>query len=182
MNLYAPVPNFDQPIDALYICHDNILRRMQSIRHMVDQIATEGSGAFAGQIESWREIFSFIDHSIANHTRDEEEGLFPMLRDSIGGPVQEMLAQHDWAEETERWLRERFELLIDTEAGNAAGMLQAFTSRATELARFYEDHIALENETIFPEARRALAEEQLAELGGLMRAHRRLTIDLPAGL
>jgi len=180
MNLYAPVPNFDEPIDALYICHDNILRRMDSIRHMADQIATDGDGAFSGQIESWREIFSFIDHSIANHTRDEEEGLFPMLRDRLGAPVREMETQHDWAEETERWLRERFELLID--ADDRAGMLPEFIRRATELARFYEAHIALENETIFPEARTALAGEQLAELGRLMRAHRRITIDLPAGL
>ncbi len=39
------------------------------------------------------------------------------------------------------------------------------------------DTMAAIKQTFFQEC-----EEQLAELGGLMRAHRRLTIDLPAGL
>ena len=113
MNLYAPVPNFDEPIDALYICHDNILRRMKSIETMAAALTEQGPTALPGQIESWREIFSFFAHSIANHTRDEEEGLFPMLREKLGTPVDEMLAQHNWSEQTERWLALFDETLIE---------------------------------------------------------------------
>jgi hemerythrin-like domain-containing protein len=178
MNLYAAVPNFDEPIDALHICHDNILRRMKSIETMAADLAAQGPTVFAGQIEIWREIFSFFAHSIANHTRDEEEGLFPMLHGKLDGPVEEMLAQHDWSEESERWLLKRFERLCESDAPSHEDLAE-FARRAVELARFYERHIAFENETIFPQARKALDQEQIAALGRLMRSHRRISIGLP---
>jgi hemerythrin-like domain-containing protein len=182
MQLFASVPDFNRPIEALYICHENILKRMSMIDTMGREILAEGAAAFSRQIESWREIFSFIEHSIGNHTRDEEEGLFPLLAEHRGTPVENLLADHDEAERTEAWLAERFETLAaDEETGTAEGLVE-FADRALWLADFYRRHIALENEMVFPEAERTLTEEEKRDLGLKMRRHRNITITIPEGL
>lgn len=176
MELYARVPDFDQPIDALYICHDNIIRRMDTMDAMAEVILCEGKLGFDRQIEVWREIFSFFEHSIGNHTRDEEAGLFPMLAEAMGEAVSLLHADHERAGQIERWLMATFEKMTEGEIDTVT--LIEFARRARELAHFYKVHIQEENNVLFPAARRLLNQEQLRDLGQLMRRHRRIEITL----
>ncbi len=182
MQLFAAVPDFNEPIDALYICHENILKRMAAIETMAREILELGDPAFRKQIEIWREIFSFIDHSIANHTRDEEEGLFPLLAERTATTLDGLRAEHEQAEENERWLAARFAELLESPPHTTEATLGEFAGRATELAEFYRRHIAVENEMVFPAARTALSGEEKQALGELMRRHRNITVTLPQGL
>lgn len=182
MQLFAAVPDFNEPIDALYICHENILKRMSTIETMAQRILEQGDPAFREQIEVWREIFSFIDHSIANHTRDEEEGLFPLLGERIGTPLAGLQAEHEQAEENERWLAGRFAELLAPSTDATGTLLEEFAARAMALAGFYRRHIAVENEMVFPAARTALSDQEKMELGALMRRHRNIAITLPQEL
>jgi hemerythrin-like domain-containing protein len=177
MELTGRVPDFDQPIDALYICHDNILRRIDQIDALAEAILCEGRFAFDRQAEVWREIFSFFRHSVGNHTKDEEGGLFPMLERELGEKVALLHADHERATQIEAWLVSTFEKMTAGEA--ATETVVEFARRARELAHFYRVHISEENEILFPAARRILSPEQLRDLGAQMRRNRRIEIDLP---
>jgi hemerythrin-like domain-containing protein len=173
MQLLARIPNFDEPIDALEICHENILKRMDTMAALAGRIEERGTEALKDDREIWRELFSFITHNIANHSRDEEEGLFPLLREPLGAMIDELERDHGWAEETERYLIDAFEKMTDANIP-AASDLKVFAERASSLAAFYRRHIEQENGVIFPAARTHLTEENLRRLGDLMRANRKL--------
>jgi hemerythrin-like domain-containing protein len=179
MELLGRIPNFDEPIDALYICHENILKRMRQMEELSEELLRDGAHAFMHQKKYWRELLSFIRHTVANHTRDEEEGLFPMLARKADDELVHLLSDHRWANETEEWLHQQFEVFTGNEHVPSEVHLQQFASRAGELARFYSNHIAFENEQLFPMARTVLTDEQVAHLGALMRKHRRIELHPP---
>ena len=178
MQLLGRIPNFDEPIDALEICHENITKRMKTIAALAEQVEREGFPALQEQRETWRELFSFITHNISKHSRDEEEGLFPMLRATIGEKIDALERDHEWAEEAEHFLIKEFDAMIDGQTPTME-RLATFTWRARELSTFYQRHIEQENSIILPAARASLSEEQLRSLGNLMRSHRKLEIAMP---
>jgi regulator of cell morphogenesis and NO signaling len=180
--MFAKVPDFNNPIEALYICHENILKRMDTMETLARTLLDKGPEAFPAQVEIWREVFSFIRHSIANHTRDEEEGLFPALAAHNALPIDQMQTDHNQAEVTEKWLMELFEEMAGSDVLPDKDRLKSFAGCAVDLAGFYRNHIAVENETIFPAAERELTEEEKLELGRLMRHHRNITVTLPPGI
>jgi|GEM_PF-2247723 len=179
MQLFKNVPNFDRPIEALYICHDNILARMGAIGELSSVIIERGRPAFDEQIDQWAELFSFVKHTVANHTRDEEEGLFLMMADAMSEPVRALRDDHAEAEETERWLAGQYENFVNNPGEITDERLLEFAKRARAFAGFYEEHIRLENTLLFPAAQETLSEEQLRDLGRLMREHRRITVAVP---
>lgn len=176
MNLLGRIPNFDDPIEALYICHENILKRMSTIERMAEQIESEGAEGFRRTVETWHEIFSFLRHNVTNHTKDEEEGLFPLLRQGNGEQVEKLAEGHDHATRIERSMAERFERLSDSGSEPIDSELQAFAADARALCSFYREHIREENEILFPIAQNVLTREQIDSLGDLMRRHRNISL------
>jgi hemerythrin-like domain-containing protein len=173
LNLLGNVPDFDEPIEAMMICHEQILARMQGIENMCHEIVEEGLPAFSRQLDAWREAIRFIRHNIERHTRDEEEGLFPMIAHELGRPVDLMLFEHRWIKQSEQLLFD----LFDSLTGNAASdgtHVREFAICAKEIAYFYRNHIREEDEVLFPAAKGVLTAEQKKELGDLMRKHRDL--------
>lgn len=179
MQLLGNVPDFSRPIEALYRCHEGILRRMMTIETMARQIIEEGEPAFTRQHSIWLETFHFISENVANHTRDEEEGLFPLLAQR-GIAIQGLLDDHDEAEQTEAWLAGRFEALSASGADVDRNQLNEFAERALWLTGFYHRHIDVENTTVFPEAEKALNADEKHDLSLRMHRHRRIQITLPS--
>jgi hemerythrin-like domain-containing protein len=179
MELTGRIPNFDEPIEALYICHENILKRMRQMEDLSDALLRGGASEFMQQKEYWRELLSFIRHTVANHTRDEEEGLFPMLARKADHELAHLLSDHRWANATEEWLHQQFEVFTSYEHLPSQVHLQQFASRAKELADFYTRHITFENEQLFPLAKNLLTEEQVSHLGAVMRRHRKIELHPP---
>ena len=179
MELLGRIPNFDEPIEALYICHENILKRMRQMEELSEELLRDGADTFMRQKEYWRELLSFIRHTVANHTRDEEEGLFPMLARKADHELAHLLSDHRWANETEEWLHQQFDVFTSYEHIPSDVHLQQFAGRARELAQFYSRHITFENEKLFPLAKTTLTDEQLSHLGSVMRKHRRIEMPAP---
>ncbi len=179
MQLFKSIPDFDRPIEALYICHDNILARMRAIGELSSVLIEQGRPAFDEQIGQWAELFSFVKHTVANHTRDEEEGLFPMMAAAMSESIRSLRDDHAEGEETERWLAGQYEDFVNNPGEITNERLLEFAERARAFAGFYQEHIHLENTLLFPTAQEALSEEQLRKLGRLMREHRRITITVP---
>jgi hemerythrin-like domain-containing protein len=97
-----------------------------------------------------------------------------MLARKADDELAHLRSDHRWANETEEWLRQQFEVFTGYEHVPSQVHLQQFASRAKELAGFYARHIAFENEQLFPLAKNLLTEEQVSHLGALMRKHRKI--------
>ena len=182
MEFTRKVPDFDRPIEALRICHENILARMDQIDVLAAQLLEEGAPCFSAQVPAWEEIVSFFRHAIADHTRDEEEGLFPLLDGRGGDVVERMLFDHRWVEQSEEVMIGRFEALRSGhhQLDNTAVRELALMSR--EVTRHYRSHIRHENEELFPAADQLLTESEKARLGAIMRSNRGIEITMPTGL
>lgn len=181
MNLFQPVPDFDRPIEALFICHSNILKRMDQIDALASQLQEDGAPVFEGQIPIWEEIVSFFRHSIANHTRDEDEGLFPLLAGRGGEVVERMEFDHRWIAQSEETMINRFEALRSGDHPLSSTAVRELAMMAREVTRHYREHIRLENEEVFPLADQVLSEGEKNALGALMRQHRGIVVTVPDG-
>jgi hemerythrin-like domain-containing protein len=179
MELFQPLPDFDRPIEALFICHSNILRRMDQLEGLAAQLLDEGTPVFAAQIPVWEEIVSFFRHSIANHTRDEDEGLFPLLGDRAGEIVERMTFDHRWIEQSEETMISRFEALRSGAHPVSNTAVRELAMMAREVTRHYRSHIKHENEEIFPVADQLLTADEKARLGDVMRRHRKIESMMP---
>jgi hemerythrin-like domain-containing protein len=179
MDLFQPVPDFDRPIEALYICHTNILKRMDQIDALAAELLEDGAPVFNAQVAIWQELVSFFRHSIANHTRDEDDGLFPLLDGRGGAVVERMEFDHRWIEQSEETMINRIEALISGEHPMSNTAVRELAMMAREVTRHYRDHIRHENEEVFPLAEQVLNDGEKRELTDLMRLHRGITYTLP---
>jgi hemerythrin-like domain-containing protein len=119
------------------------------------------------------------------HTADEEESLFPRLRDSTdpaAAAVMMLVARlehdHDEADGhhaavgvlAQRWLAE--DCLSSSEA-------RELRERLARLQDLYQRHIRIEDQELFPAAARVLDRAQLRQIGREMAARRQIRSDIP---
>jgi hemerythrin-like domain-containing protein len=161
---------FGDPLGVLWDCH----RRIEGFLRVLVKAAELGALDDA----SFRSLEAALDYfrdAAPRHTADEEESLFPRMR--AAGSVLQMLAEleadHARADAMHRrldalgrgWLAER---KLEPEE------LAEFGRLAGELREIYGRHIAVEDEQVFPLAKRVLDKEQAAAIGQEMAARRGL--------
>jgi len=117
-------------------------------------------------LEAVREVAEFVSRTVARHERDEEQTLFPRLR--ADGDLAPLLAELEAEHRAHELLhRELFDLAEDDRPD--AQSLQDLSRR---LDAAYERHIELEESRVFPAARAALSEADLAAMAEEMQARR----------
>lgn len=171
-----PDHGFDEPLGLLSDCH----RRIEHFLAILATITRDaGGGALdASQQAQLHAALEYFAAAAPRHTADEEQSLFPRLKQS-GHPeadrVLQVLArlEHDHVVADEhhrrvdalvrRWLSDGS--LPEPEAADLAGRLVA-------LHEIYRAHIAVEDGELFPVAARMLSHEQLGAIGDEMAARR----------
>jgi hemerythrin-like domain-containing protein len=174
-----PDHGFDAPLGLLRDCHRRIEHFLQVLiavsAEAADRpLAPEHARAAEGALR-------YFSTAAPKHTADEEESLFPRLRDTRDPGVLEALTliarlEHDHEEADEhhaaidglvrRWLTDG--ALADDETAD-------LRRRLGRLQRLYEQHIALENDTLFPAAARVLDRNQIHDIGQEMARRRHLS-------
>jgi hemerythrin-like domain-containing protein len=173
-----PESNFADPIGLLTDCH----RRIERFLSVLAQIATQAQGgALDGeQQRALDTALRYFREAAPKHTADEEETLFPRMRQMDHAEVQEVLAQVDALEaDHERADRAHAEVDRLGTAWLQAGSLAAEdAARLAELIRelqeLYRAHIAVEEGEVFPAAARCLTPEERMAAGQEMKARRGL--------
>jgi hemerythrin-like domain-containing protein len=173
-----PDHTFDEPLGLLSDCH----RRIEHFLAVLIAVDRElGGGAPTARHRAELEAaLRYFTTAAPRHTADEEESLFPRLRQSADPAAVQALEtvallelDHDDAERrhgsvdrlVRRWLdHDRLEL---DEA-------RALRSHLTELQAIYERHIRVEDGELFPAAATVLSPAQIKEIGREM-AQRRIT-------
>jgi hemerythrin-like domain-containing protein len=171
----AGVHDYSDPTGLLSDCHRRIemfLASLQAVAKVMDRPLTdEAARALDSALRYFRE-------AAPKHTADEEESLFPRLRDIRHADVQAALASLAALEQDHR----RAEPLHADVArlGKqylAAGSLsqaevEAFRGAVARLASMYQQHIRVEDGTVFPLAARLLSQADQAAIGAEMAARR----------
>src|SRR6476659_9324307 len=138
----AKAHSFSDPTGLLSDCHRRIemfLGSLQRIADVIDRPLTEEArSALESGLRYFRE-------SAPKHTADEEESLFPRLRQ-----------------------------IQDSEIENALASLDALQA-VNNLAAIYGEHIRIEDEVVFPAAKRRLSSPQQSAIANEMASRRNLS-------
>jgi hemerythrin-like domain-containing protein len=161
-------------------CHRRIERFLAALVKVTDQANGEKMSDL--QRRDWLNSLEYFRNAAPRHTADEEDSLFPRLRNISGTQMREALAgierlhaEHGRADALHalvdelgrRWVEQ--ELLSEQDTGRLRDAL-------AELTRLYEGHIVLEDRTVFPLASAVLPESEKAAMGAEMAQRRGLDI------
>jgi hemerythrin-like domain-containing protein len=163
---------FREPIDYLFADH----YRQRIICKHLDQIALdpgtdEASGLVAGVLE-------YLERDLPLHVADEEQDLFPRLsarcgsEDRIEDTLTRLTEEHRRDRELGRQLSAGLRLLAK---GGASASDVTLLKAASTFAEAQRAHLALEEGSVLPLARKRLLPGDLAELGRAMAARRGAT-------
>jgi hemerythrin-like domain-containing protein len=168
-----PDSGFDDPIGMLKDCHRRIERFLNILGVVVDW--ARGRGLNDEECTAVRAALNYFREGGRRHTADEEQSLFPRLRaecaemdfSEIGGLEDdhgEANEMHAVVEELySSWMREG-ELSSEDERRLGLAMQR--------LQGLYKEHIALEDNVLFPRAAESLSQAALAEIGREFRERR----------
>jgi hemerythrin-like domain-containing protein len=168
--------DFTDPIGLLGDCH----RRIERFLGVIVAVAERARGAEldAEQRRALDTALRYFREAAPRHVADEEESLFPRLRQGGSAAAIETLRRLEQDHQTiEPWHAEVDRLgrrwLADGRMDLAAAT--RFQDLARRLQQVYEPHIAMEDGELFPQARQALDAEQLSGIGQEMAARRGIT-------
>lgn len=155
--------------DILAHCHEHILERLSRLSALADDLQRDP--AFdERKLAQVADVLAFLDTVIPIHSADEEQTLFPRLRKlprfagTDGTPMDCMEQEHVGHRRLLAAFRRDVMLRRPADAARAARAIVAE----------YREHIAKENEVLFPFAREALDDPRAeAAMADEMRARRR---------
>lgn len=173
-----PAGDFSNPIELLGDCH----RRIERFLAVLVAVARQARGGplTPEQKDEWLRALDYFHNAAPRHTADEEESLFPRLREmelpqvrDVLSKVQELEKDHEQASEWHdtveqlgrRWLADGQLTPEDTESLGTA---------LAQLSELYTHHIALEDQNVFPLAAAVLPSTEKANIGIEMAKRRGL--------
>jgi len=174
-----PDSGFDDPLGMLKDCH----RRVEHFLHILCVVAERAAGGALSdeQAAAVQAALQYFRVGGKRHTADEEESLFPRLRQIQDSEIENALASLDALEADHhkantlhgevdvlgtRCLYER--CLPATEAAR-------FRQAVNNLAAIYGEHIRIEDEVVFPAAKRRLSSPQQSAIANEMASRRNLS-------
>jgi len=169
--------SFADPTGLLSDCHRRVEMFLGSLKAVSDMAGSELTDDSRRALET---SLRYFREAAPKHTADEEESLFPRLRQiddtqlrAALDTLHELEVDHRWAEPLHaqadelgtRYLREG--RLPKSEAAT-------FRTVVRQLCDMYQRHIAIEDEQVFPIAKRLLSTEVSSEIAKEMEARRGL--------
>ncbi|NDY90517.1 hemerythrin domain-containing protein [Ideonella livida] len=145
------------PLEALEQTHRQVMRVLAELATLVDTLAEEGVTPPV-QAKA-RQIAQFFEQEARAHHAQEDLHVFPSLLESTDATlvahVQRLQQDHGWLEEDWIELGPQMDALA---RGYSWYDLDALRHGIQVFTELYQEHIALEESLIYPEARRRLAQ------------------------
>jgi hemerythrin-like domain-containing protein len=166
---FNAAPGFDDPIGVLRACHRRMERQLSTLARLCRHLPENHADADARTAAA--AIMRYFDTAAANHHADEEATLLPRLRAArpdLAGLCSQIERDHEALDA--RWARLRPRL-----AAVAVGRSGYLSTRDVEaFCADYTAHIAKEEASLLPQAKEALDDAVLEEIGEEMAARRNL--------
>jgi len=168
--------SFEQPLQLLMDCHRRIEHFLQVLARLVDvEVGEELSDEQRRALET---ALTYFRDAAPRHTQDEEQSLFPRLREAAGTEAIEAFKLMD-ALEADHVRADNLHRQIDARglewlrSGGLSPVGRAEMSLwLKELQPLYQRHLQIEDGEIFPFAGRTLTPEQIHAVGGEMKDRR----------
>jgi len=168
----APRGRTVQPFDVLDSCHQQIVTALQQMSDLLDHLEVHGVDGRAQ--EAARGIFQFFMNTAREHHLDEERHVFPALlrsgRSELIDATLRLQQDHGWIEEDWLELAPQFESIA---AGYHWFNLEQLRLAVPVFQALYQDHIALEESMIYPEAKERITDWDLQGMGREMALRRK---------
>jgi hemerythrin-like domain-containing protein len=148
------------PFRMLEKSHRRLVENLELLRGAVSRLPDPGAA------EDVRDVAAFVARSVPRHERDEELSLFPRIRDD--GDLAPILAELEEEHRRHEALHAELDALAAAEPLDAA-RLQDLSRR---LDAAYERHVDVEETRVFPAARAALGDAELAAMAEEMQSRR----------
>jgi len=169
--------SFSDPTELLSDCH----RRIEMFLGSLEAVAVVIGRPSVEETRRALEVaLRYFSQAAPKHTADEEDSLFPRLRQNQDTEVQSSFSQLDRLENEHRWaapLHAEVELLgkkyLLTGALSAAEV-EKFRNAVAALASLYKRHITVEDSVIFPLAAHLLTQVEKIEIAEEMARRRDL--------
>lgn len=178
-----PDHGFNEPVRLMRDCH----RRIEKFLGVLSRVVADRHGGElnAEYREALEAALRYFKAAAPWHTRDEEDSLFPRMRELRDSRVLEVMARIA-ALESDHADAEAKHAIVD-ELGTrwvARGTLEAFEldrlrRLLVELRQTYQHHIADEDNVIFPLAESLLPSTSIIAIGREMAERRGLDPDMP---
>jgi len=167
------------PIKELMDCHQAVLKQLDALEKTGTEL--ENGANPESKEKELKEFLEFTDTSLALHTRDEEQALFPLLEPKICGhacgahgaitPVEVMMANHKDVHAAFAVIRELMKL---SKEGNLEPK-EASTEIASQIRFIVDtmrDHIWKEDNVLYRIAKEELSKEDLGRISKKMTGFR----------
>lgn len=164
-------PSFDEPLEMLAACHEQIEEKLAAFERLCHYLDMKGNDDAARA--SADAILRYFGHSGALHSDDEDDDLFPLLRvraaeqrrDEIAAAIEELEREHHTMESQWKRLHEALTAVL-------RGEPRLDAEEVTRFAWLYRRHMERESGALLPFARKALSDAERAALGERMAARR----------
>ncbi len=168
-----PDSGFDDPLGMLRDCHRRIEGFLGILYVAVDR--AQGRSLTGEESDAVRAALQYFRTGGQRHTADEEESLFPRMRESDSAS----LAEIDRLEGDHREaniLHTSIERLYEHWAHSGelkSGDTQQLLTDVARLKQLYSDHIQVEETIVFARATQVLNNQQIAAIGTEFQARRK---------
>lgn len=165
---------FDQPLELMKDCH----RRIEQFRDVLLRVARGACILDDQRRRALGAALTYFREAAPRHTADEEESLFPRLRQCAGDEVHSILQRLAGLESDHlraTTLHDRCNAIIGKwlfEGQISETSRRELVDQLHTLCELYRAHIAMEDESIFPVAAKALHAQELTAIGGEMKLRR----------
>jgi hemerythrin-like domain-containing protein len=175
-----PQADFTHPLGLLSDCHRRIEHFLSVLLRVVD--GAHGQALDEAHRRAVQTALLYFDEAAPKHTADEEQSLFPRLRQLAGrdDQVAEAMAKlaaleadHETANEGHAEARGWFERWLGV-GTLAPAQVERLRRVLLTLQGLYQRHIQVEDSEVFALAARVLSEHELAAVGSEMASRRGL--------
>lgn len=176
----ASAHSFSNPTGLLSDCHRRIEMFLGTLQAVAQVINRPLSDDVAGPLRS---ALRYFREAAPSHTADEEDSLFPRLRQVRHPDVQMALDQLESLEKDHQWaapLHADVECLGQMYLSKGQLSLadaEKFRAAVRDLASMYRRHINVEDTFVFPVAARLLSRTDQTSIGEEMAARRKMPFD-----
>lgn len=173
----AKAHNFTDPTGLLSDCHRRVemfLGTLEAVAQTIDSPPAEETRRALGS------ALRYFEQAAPKHTADEEESLFPRLRQVQHPEVQSAFSRLDQLEEEHQWAAplhakvERLGAQYLSTGGLSSPEVEEFRKSVASLASMYKQHIGVEDELVFPLAARLLSDADKSAIADEMAGRRKV--------
>jgi hemerythrin-like domain-containing protein len=175
--------NFSEPTALLSDCH----RRIEMFLGWLESVAKVAEQPLSNEIaHTLTSALRYFREAAPKHTADEEESLFPRLRQVQQPDVQSALSKLEELEQDHRRAAplhaevERLGVLCLSKGCLSHIEAKRLRAAVSSLMSMYREHISVEDQLVFPVAARVLSRTEQISIGREMAARRnvRFTTDI----